>query len=109
MVLSVEEFILLVEYVFREGKRYTDLVLEQFAEEFPETPVTHRYAARTLIEKFRKTGLYEYRRSWTSLPTIFISAQQLSERTVYMCYIFRPESYCVFLCKVFVLTCLRMA
>jgi hypothetical protein len=29
----------LVEYVFREGNRYTDLVREKFAEKFPETPV----------------------------------------------------------------------
>jgi transposase len=46
----------LVEYVFREGNRYTDLVQEQFAEKFPETPVSHRNAVRRLIEKFRETG-----------------------------------------------------
>jgi hypothetical protein len=39
VVLSVEERVFLVEYVFREGNRYTDLVQEQFAEEFPGTPV----------------------------------------------------------------------
>jgi HEPN domain-containing protein len=37
VVLSVEEHVFLVEYVFREGNRYTDLVQEQFAEKFPET------------------------------------------------------------------------
>jgi hypothetical protein len=31
-------------------------VQEQFAEKFPETPVTHRNAVRRIIEKFRKTG-----------------------------------------------------
>jgi len=52
MVLSIEERVLLVEYVFREGNRYTDLVQEQFAEKFPETPVPHRNAVRRIIEKF---------------------------------------------------------
>jgi hypothetical protein len=32
MVLSIEELVFLVEYVFREGSRHTDLVQEQFAE-----------------------------------------------------------------------------
>jgi Cdc6-like AAA superfamily ATPase len=54
-VLSIEERVFLVEYVFREGNRYTDLVLEQFAEKFQETPVPHRNAVhrdrpRTLNE-----------------------------------------------------------
>jgi hypothetical protein len=31
MVVSIEERVFLVEYVFREGNRYTDLVQEQFA------------------------------------------------------------------------------
>jgi hypothetical protein len=38
VVLSSGERVFLVEYVFREGNRYTDLVQEQFAEKFPETP-----------------------------------------------------------------------
>jgi hypothetical protein len=42
MVLSIEERVFLVEYVFREGNRYTDLVQEQFGEKFPETPAPHR-------------------------------------------------------------------
>jgi hypothetical protein len=36
-VLSIEE-----HYIFQEGTRYADLVQEQFAEKFPETPVPHR-------------------------------------------------------------------
>jgi transposase len=56
MVLSIEERVFLVEYVFREGNRYTDLVQEQFAEKFPETDVSHRSAVRRIIEKFRETG-----------------------------------------------------
>jgi hypothetical protein len=32
MVLAIEERVFLVEYVFREGNRYIDLVQEQFAE-----------------------------------------------------------------------------
>jgi transposase len=56
VVLSIDERVFLVEYVFREGIRYTDLVQEQLAEKFPETPVLHRNAVRRLIEKFRETG-----------------------------------------------------
>jgi hypothetical protein len=56
MVLSTEERVFLVEYVFREGNRYTDSVEEQFAEKFSETPVPHRNAVRRIIEKFRETG-----------------------------------------------------
>jgi hypothetical protein len=56
IILSIEERVFLVEYVFREGSRYTDLVQEQFAEKFPETPVPHRNAVRRLTEKFRETG-----------------------------------------------------
>jgi hypothetical protein len=56
MVLSIEERICLVEYVFRKGNRYTDLVQEQLSEKFPGTPVPHRNAVRRLIEKFRGMG-----------------------------------------------------
>ena len=56
MVLSVWECVFLVEYVFREGNRYTDLVQEQFAETFPETPVLNRNAFYRLIEKVREKG-----------------------------------------------------
>jgi hypothetical protein len=48
MVLSIEKGVFLVEYVFREGNRHTDLVQEQFAEKFPVTPVPHRDRPRTL-------------------------------------------------------------
>jgi hypothetical protein len=56
IILSIEKLVLLVEYVFREGNIYSDLVQEQFAEKFPRTPVPHRNAVRRLIEKFRETG-----------------------------------------------------
>jgi hypothetical protein len=52
MVLSIDERVFLVEYVFREGNRYTDLVQEKFPEKFPETPVRYRNAVRRFIEKF---------------------------------------------------------
>jgi transposase len=56
MVLSTEEHVVLVEYVFLDGKRYTNLVQEQFAEKFPETPVPHCNAVHRHIEKFNETG-----------------------------------------------------
>jgi hypothetical protein len=56
VVLSIEEHVFVVEYIFREGNRYTDLVQEQFAEKFPPTPVPHRNAVRRLIEKFSEAG-----------------------------------------------------
>jgi hypothetical protein len=52
VVLSIEKRVFVVEYVFREGNRYTGLVREQFAEKFPETPVPLRNAVRRFIEKF---------------------------------------------------------
>ena len=57
MVLSIEERVFVVENVFREGKKYTDLVQEQFAEKFPETHVPHHSAVRRLTEKVRETAL----------------------------------------------------
>jgi hypothetical protein len=56
VILSIEERVFLVEYTFLEGNRYTDLVQEQCAEKFQETPVPHRNAFRRLTEKFRETG-----------------------------------------------------
>jgi hypothetical protein len=56
VVLSIQESVCLVEYVFREGNRYTDLVQEQFDEKFPQTPVPDRNAVRRLTEKFRGKG-----------------------------------------------------
>jgi hypothetical protein len=49
-VLSVEKRVFLVECVFREGSRYSDLAQEQFAEKFLKAPVPHRNAVRRLIE-----------------------------------------------------------
>jgi hypothetical protein len=48
--------IFLVKYVFRQGKRYTDLVQEQFSEKFPKIPAPHRNAVLTLTENFLETG-----------------------------------------------------
>jgi hypothetical protein len=56
VVLSIEERVFHVEYIFQEGYRYTDLVLGHFAEKFPETPVPHRSATCRLVEKFHETG-----------------------------------------------------
>jgi hypothetical protein len=56
MVLSIEEHVFLVEYIFRESSRYTDLVQQKFAEKFPETSLPHRKAVRRITEKFRETG-----------------------------------------------------
>jgi hypothetical protein len=56
MVLSIQERVFCVEYIFREGNRYTDFVQVQFAEKFPETPAPHHNAVHRLIEKFRETG-----------------------------------------------------
>jgi hypothetical protein len=51
MVLSIEEHVFLVEYAFREGSSYTDLVQEQFAEKFSETPVlSERRSAESVCE-----------------------------------------------------------
>jgi hypothetical protein len=56
VVLSIEERVFLVEYIFREGNGYTDFLQEQFAEKFPETPVSQCDAVCRLIEKFCETG-----------------------------------------------------
>jgi hypothetical protein len=53
VVLSIEERVFLVEYDFREDNRYTDFVLEQFAEKFPETPVPHHSAVCIELNGFR--------------------------------------------------------
>jgi hypothetical protein len=54
MVRSIEERVFLVVYVFRESNRYTDLVLELFAEKFPKTTEPLRNAVSRLTEKFVK-------------------------------------------------------
>jgi hypothetical protein len=56
MVLSIEERVFLVEYIFQAGNRYTDLLQEQFGEKFPEPPVPHCSAVHRLTEKFNETG-----------------------------------------------------
>jgi hypothetical protein len=56
VVLSIDERVFLVEYVFREGNRYTDLVQEKFAEKFPQTAVPYHNAVRRVIEKLSETG-----------------------------------------------------
>ena len=53
MVLSIEERVFLVEHIFQKGNIHTDLMQEQFAEKFAETPVPHRHAVRRLSEEFR--------------------------------------------------------
>jgi hypothetical protein len=60
MILSVEERVFLVEYVFREGNRYTDLVQGQFAENSKKHPVPHHNPVCRLTEKFRQTGSVLY-------------------------------------------------
>jgi hypothetical protein len=104
MVLSIEEYVFPVEYVF-QSNRYTDLVLKKFAGNFPETPVPHRNAIRRLIEKFRETGsMLDAERSARPSKlndkkfidisdSMLRSVQRLSERTVvgrnsflYLCY-----------------------
>jgi hypothetical protein len=54
MVLAIEERVFLAEYVFREGNRYTDLVQEQFAEKFPETPVLIAMQFVDILRNFMK-------------------------------------------------------
>jgi hypothetical protein len=46
-VLSIEERVLLAEYVFWEGNRYIDIVQQQFAEKCPEAPCTVPHRKRT--------------------------------------------------------------
>lgn len=59
MVLSIEERIFLVEYVFRANGEYTDDVKKMFSERFPETDLPHRNTVRNLINKFRMHGSIE--------------------------------------------------
>jgi hypothetical protein len=51
IVLTIEEHVFLVEYIFREGNRYTDIVQEQYAEKFTETSVlSERRSAESVCE-----------------------------------------------------------
>jgi hypothetical protein len=46
LVLSIDERVFLVEYVFQKGNRYTNLEQEEFAEKFPETAKSALYRDR---------------------------------------------------------------
>ncbi|KAJ4444475.1 hypothetical protein ANN_06267 [Periplaneta americana] len=52
----LEERTFLVEFVFREGGKYTEKVKQKFRERFPESALPNRDTVRDLIAKFRKTG-----------------------------------------------------
>jgi len=56
-----EERVFLVEHVFREGNRYSDLLQEQFTEKFPETPCTSSecVAAKSTVYHDRPRTLNE--------------------------------------------------
>jgi hypothetical protein len=82
VVFLIEERVFNVEYVFREGNRYSHLVQQQLADKFPQTPVPYRNAVGRLIEKFRDTGSVLYVRGH-HFQHILESAQRLSERTVF--------------------------
>ena len=56
MPLTIEERIFLVEFVFREGDKYSVCVQERFQERFPLTKLPHRDTVRDLVNKFRRTG-----------------------------------------------------
>ena len=56
MVLTTEECVWLIEHVFQEGDRYTDVVQQRFAEKFPDKPVPHHNAVHNLVDKFWETG-----------------------------------------------------
>jgi hypothetical protein len=76
VVLSIEERLLLVQYAFREGNRYTDLVQEQSAETSPKTPVPHRKAvhcdrSRTLNELNTAVTAYIRNISQADLQKVF--------------------------------------
>jgi hypothetical protein len=49
VVLSIEERVFVAKYFFREGNRYSDLVQQRFAGNFPGTPVHYRNEVRRLI------------------------------------------------------------
>ena len=70
MVLSIEEWIFLVEHVFRATGEYTEAVKQEFLEKFPTTELPHRNAVRILISKFRESGSV-HDASLLVQPTIF--------------------------------------
>lgn len=59
MVLSIEERVFLIEYVFRCNGEYTQDVKAKFLERFPNTVLPFRHTVRSLIDKFRETGSVE--------------------------------------------------
>ena len=83
VVLSVEKRVFLVEYVFREGNRCTDLVQEQFAEKFPETPVPHRSgrAAKSAVYRDRPRMLNELK---TAITVYIRNISQVDLRKVFV-------------------------
>jgi hypothetical protein len=65
----------IVEYFLRESNRYTDLVHEQFAEKFPETPILHRdFPNSDLQEMFEN----KIERVWVCVDAREHHFQQLS-------------------------------
>jgi hypothetical protein len=69
VVLSVEERVFLVEYVFREGNRYTDLVQKQFAEKFPDLTPPDFYlwgAAKSAVYRDRPRTFNELKTAITA-------------------------------------------
>ena len=63
VVLTIEERVWLVEHVFQEGDRYTDVVQQLFAEKFPDKHVPHHNAVRNLVDKIQETGsVYDVKR-----------------------------------------------
>lgn len=55
-MLSLAERIFLIEHVFRENGKYTNVVEDRFRQQFPNSILPHRNAVRDLINKFRETG-----------------------------------------------------
>lgn len=55
-MFTTEERAFLVEYVFREGDRFTENVKLKFQVRFPNLECPHRDTVRDLISKFRVTG-----------------------------------------------------
>ena len=56
MVLTTEECVWLVEHVFRERDKYTDVVQQRFTRKFSDKPVPHCNTVRKLVDKFLETG-----------------------------------------------------
>lgn len=52
MVLTTEEPVFMVEHVFREGGRYTELVRQIFAGKYSDKALLHRDVIRKLLDKY---------------------------------------------------------